>query len=253
MRTKILSCAVMLALFPVVAMGACIKGGPFVCGGSVTINSMPQSENPIWTPPLASPSVTSSGILSAFYTSNMSQANPNSPQPSVAPCPAGYSGSNGTYQWSGKDNTGWVLTGDTGCVAPPPPPPPPVIVQPPVVSTPAVVAVNPSAAAQAAAQQAAAQQAAAQAAASANIITVSAYTKTVSCTPNQCYTPHFLSLDFLQYAQWNTATNQYRYLFNGQPATSYWNGPYTNCIAINTSSGSACKYNLGGNRYLIVP
>ena len=168
MRTKILSCAVMLALFPVVAMGACIKGGPFVCGGSVTINSMPQSENPIWTPPLASPSVTSSGILSAFYTSNMSQANPNSPQPSVAPCPAGYSGSNGTYQWSGKDNTGWVLTGDTGCVAPPPPPPPPVIVQPPVVSTPAVVAVNPSAAAQAAAQQAAAQaaqQAAAQQAA----------------------------------------------------------------------------------------
>ena len=168
MRTKTLSCAVMLALFPVVAMGACIKGGPFVCGGSVTINSMPQSENPIWTPPLASPSVTSSGILSAFYTSNMSQANPNSPQPSVAPCPAGYSGSNGTYQWSGKDNTGWVLTGDTGCVAPPPPPPPPVIVQPPVVSTPAVVAVNPSAAAQAAAQQAAAQaaqQAAAQQAA----------------------------------------------------------------------------------------
>ena len=89
MRTKTLSCAVMLALFPVVAMGACIKGGPFVCGGSVTINSMPQSENPIWTPPLASPSVTSSGILSAFYTSNMSQANPNSPQPVAPSCQYG--------------------------------------------------------------------------------------------------------------------------------------------------------------------
>ena len=119
MRTKTLSCAVILALFPVVGWAST---NPFVPNGSVTVNSMPQSENPIWTPPLASPSVTSSGILSAFYTSNMSQANPNSPQPSVAPCPAGYSGSNGTYQWSGSDNTGWVLTGDTGCVAPPPPP-----------------------------------------------------------------------------------------------------------------------------------
>ena len=137
----------MLALFPVVAMGACIKGGPFVCGGSVTINSMPQSENPIWTPPLASPSVTSSGILSAFYTSNMSQANPNSPQPSVAPCPAGYSGSNGTYQWSGSDNTGWVLTGDTGCVAPPPPPVVAAYVAPPVATAyvaPAVTYVPPA-------------------------------------------------------------------------------------------------------------
>ena len=112
MRTKTLSCAVMLALFPVVAMGACIKGGPFVCGGSVTINSMPQSENPIWTPPLASPSVTSSGILSAFYTSNMSQANPNSPQPVAPSCQYGGPGTSpGTYVWSGSDNTGWVLQG----------------------------------------------------------------------------------------------------------------------------------------------
>lgn len=144
MRTKTLSCAVMLALFPVFGFAAT---GPFVPNGSVTVNSMPQSENPIWTPPLASPSVTSSGILSAFYTSNMSQANPNSPQPSVAPCPAGYSGSNGTYQWSGSDNTGWVLTGDTGCVAPPPPPVVAAYVAPPVATAyvaPAVTYVPPA-------------------------------------------------------------------------------------------------------------
>ena len=149
MRTKTLSCAVMLALFPVVGWAST---NPFVPNGSVTINSMPQSENPIWTPPLASPSVTSSGILSAFYTSNMSQANPNSPQPSVAPCPSGYSGSNGTYVWgggatTGQDKIGWVLTGDTGCVAPPPPPVVAAYVAPPVATAyvaPAVTYVPPA-------------------------------------------------------------------------------------------------------------
>ena len=119
MKNKILLVAIGMAL-GCIAVSSEASTNPFVPNGSVTINSMPQSENPIWTPPLASPSVTSSGILSAFYTSNMSQANPNSPQPSVAACPTGYSGSNGTYQWSGSDNTGWVITGDTGCVAPPP-------------------------------------------------------------------------------------------------------------------------------------
>ena len=95
MRTKTLSCAVMLALFPVVGWAST---NPFVPNGSVTINSMPQSENPIWTPPLASPSVTSSGILSAFYTSNMSQANPNSPKPVAPACQYGGPGtSTGSY------------------------------------------------------------------------------------------------------------------------------------------------------------
>lgn len=146
MKNKILLMAIGMALsgIPVASEAST---NPFVPNGSVTINSMPQSENPIWTPPLASPSVTSSGILSAFYTSNMSQANPNSPQPSVAPCPAGYSGSNGTYQWSGSDNTGWVLTGDTGCVAPPPPPVVAAYVAPPVATAyvaPAVTYVPPA-------------------------------------------------------------------------------------------------------------
>jgi hypothetical protein len=56
--------------------------------------------------------------LSAFLATNLSQTNPNSPRPTVAPCKSGYSGSNGRYHWSGKDNTGWVLIGDTGCVKP---------------------------------------------------------------------------------------------------------------------------------------
>ena len=158
MKNKILLMAIGMALgwIPVAAEAAT---NPFVPNGSVTINSMPQSENPIWTPPLASPSVTSSGILSAFYSSSFLQSNPNSPQPVAPACTYGGPGtSTGSYVWSGSDNTGWVLQGadcatsaqptaascqyggsagsytwngsswvlsGQSCNAPPPPPPPP--------------------------------------------------------------------------------------------------------------------------------
>lgn len=117
-RILLVAIGIALGLTPLGAMASSTSptaSSPFVAGGSVTVNSMPQSENPIWTPPLASPSVTSSGLLSAFYTSNMSQANPNSPQPSTSCTAQGKFGGPGTspgsYVWSGSDNTGWVLQG----------------------------------------------------------------------------------------------------------------------------------------------
>jgi hypothetical protein len=96
---------------------------PFVSGGSApqcgTAGNppcQPDSVTPSWTPPLASPAITSSGVLTAFLATGLSQSNPNSPQPPPPSCTAqgkygGPGTSTGTYVWSGVDNTGWVLTG----------------------------------------------------------------------------------------------------------------------------------------------
>ena len=93
----------LLSLLALSSTAALAATSPFVPNGSITINSMPHSENPIWTPPLASPSITSSGILSAFWSPNMCQANPNSPMPALSATCA-------KWVWSGSDNLGWQCT-----------------------------------------------------------------------------------------------------------------------------------------------
>ena len=108
----------LLSLLALSSTAALAATSPFVPNGSITINSMPHSENPIWTPPLASPSITSSGILSAFWSPNMCQANPNSPMPALSATCA-------KWVWSGSDNLGWQCTAKPAQTPTQPTPQPP--------------------------------------------------------------------------------------------------------------------------------
>ena len=80
---------------------------PFVPDANIQINAMPQSiwpnKPPIRTPPLAKPAETANGLLTSFWTPNLSQQNPNSPRPATSTQCA-------KWTWSGKDNTGWQCT-----------------------------------------------------------------------------------------------------------------------------------------------
>lgn len=117
----------LLSLLALSSTAALAATSPFVPNGSITVNAMPQSiwqnKPPLRIPPLSRPKITSSGILSAFWSPNLSQANPNSPMPALSATCA-------KWVWSGKDSTGWVCT-----AKPAPTPPPQPRQQPPVTCT----------------------------------------------------------------------------------------------------------------------
>ena len=79
----------------------------FVQDGNITANAMPRSiwphQPPLRTPPLARPAETANGLLTAFWTPNLSQNNPNSPMPATSPQCA-------KWTWSDSDNRGWQCT-----------------------------------------------------------------------------------------------------------------------------------------------
>ena len=95
---------------------------PFVPDGSITANAMPQSiwphQPPIRTPPLARPAETANGFLTAFWTPNLSQNNPNSPMPATSPQCA-------KWVWSDRDRTGWQCTAKPAQTPTQPTPQPP--------------------------------------------------------------------------------------------------------------------------------
>lgn len=80
---------------------------PFVPDANIQTNAMPESiwphQPPPRIPPLATPAETANGLLTSFWTPNLSQQNPNSPQPAA-------SASCAKWVWSGSDNTGWQCT-----------------------------------------------------------------------------------------------------------------------------------------------
>ena len=106
----------LLSLLSLSSTSVLAATSPFVPNGSITANAIPQSNwpnrPPLRIPPLPNPAETSNGLLTSFWSPNMSQANPNSPMPALSATCA-------KWVWSGKDNTGWVCT-----VKPAPTPPP---------------------------------------------------------------------------------------------------------------------------------
>jgi hypothetical protein len=104
-------------LIVLLTLSSTAYAGPFVNNPSPPkVQQQPQAVNPdikglcygtqaqcLGGLPLASPTITSSGIISAFEDTHMSQENPNSPMPAVSKTCA-------KWTWSGKDNTGWQCT-----------------------------------------------------------------------------------------------------------------------------------------------
>ena len=80
---------------------------PFVPNAHITANAMPESiwpkQPPLRIPPLAKPAETANGLLTSFWTPNLSQNNPNSPRPATGPTCA-------KWTWSDSDNRGWQCT-----------------------------------------------------------------------------------------------------------------------------------------------
>ena len=95
---------------------------PFVPDASITANAMPESiwpkQPPLRIPPLASPAETANGLLTSFWTPNLSQQNPNSPRPATNPQCA-------KWTWSGSDNRGWQCTAKPAQIPTQPTPPTP--------------------------------------------------------------------------------------------------------------------------------